>query len=98
MKVYWTNTAVKHLLNIHEYIAVHSERYANTVIDRITKRADQFSNFPNSGRIVREFNTKEVREIIEGSYRIIYYVGLEQIEVLAVVNTAQELGSLGAKE
>ena len=58
MKVYWTNTAVEHLLGIHEYIAVHSERYANTVIDRITKRADQFSTFPNSGRVVPEFQYK----------------------------------------
>jgi len=93
MKVYWTNTATEQLLKIHEYVALSSRRYADALIDRITRRAEQFAVFPYSGRTVPEFNVKEIREVLEGAYRIIYYVGLQQIDVLAVVNSAQELGT-----
>ena len=41
---------------------------------------------------MREYELNEVREVIEGSYRIIYLVkeGEEQIEVLAVIHSSRE--------
>ena len=36
------------------------------------------------GRIVPEINSPNIREIIEGNYRIIYRVAQEKIEVLTV--------------
>ncbi|MEH2207368.1 MAG: type II toxin-antitoxin system RelE/ParE family toxin [Nostoc sp.] len=60
-------------------------------MDRITKRSQQLANFPLSGRIVPEFETEQIREVIEGSYRIIYYIKPEQIDVLAVIHGAQEI-------
>jgi plasmid stabilization system protein ParE len=92
MKVHWSNTAIEHLSKIHDYVAQDSPHYANKLIDRITRRSEQFEIFPRSGRIVPEFGSEEIREVVEGSYRIIYYIGLQQIDILAVVNTAQNLG------
>nr|WP_262984301.1 type II toxin-antitoxin system RelE/ParE family toxin [Nostoc sp. 'Peltigera membranacea cyanobiont' 210A] len=57
----------------------------------MTKRSQQLANFPLSGRIVPEFETEQIREVIEGSYRIIYYIKPEQIDVLAVIHGAQEI-------
>ncbi|WP_317616112.1 type II toxin-antitoxin system RelE/ParE family toxin [Nostoc sp. 'Peltigera membranacea cyanobiont' 210A] len=71
--------------------AQNSPRYATRIIDRITKRSQQLANFPLSGRIVPEFETEQIREVIEGSYRIIYYIKPEQIDVLAVIHGAQEI-------
>ncbi|MCF2148874.1 type II toxin-antitoxin system RelE/ParE family toxin [Desmonostoc muscorum LEGE 12446] len=34
-----------------------------------------------------------MREIIEGSYRIIYYIRSEQIEVLAVIHGSQQIST-----
>ncbi|MEH2224756.1 type II toxin-antitoxin system RelE/ParE family toxin [Nostoc sp.] len=70
MKVFWTETAVENLSAIYTYIAQNSPRYATRIIDRITKRSQQLANFPLSGRIVPEFETEQIREVIEGSYRI----------------------------
>jgi toxin ParE1/3/4 len=47
--------------------------------------------FPNSGRVVSEFDNDRIREIIEGKYRIIYTIQANQIEVLAVIHGAQSL-------
>ncbi|MEH2213411.1 type II toxin-antitoxin system RelE/ParE family toxin [Nostoc sp.] len=89
MKVFWTETAVENLSAIYTYIAQNSPRYATRIIDRITKRSQQLANFPLSGRIVPEFETEQIREVIEGLYRIIYYIKPEQIDVLAVIHGAQ---------
>jgi toxin ParE1/3/4 len=74
VNVYWTATAVENLSAIYTYIAQTSPQYAARIVDRITRRSEQIASFPLSGRIVSEFETEEIREVIEGSYRIIYYV------------------------
>jgi toxin ParE1/3/4 len=91
VKVFWTETAVENLSAIYTYIAQNSPQYATRIIDRITKRSQQLANFPLSGRIVPEFETEQIREVIEGSYRIIYYIKPEQIDVLAVIHGSQEI-------
>ncbi|WP_149988198.1 type II toxin-antitoxin system RelE/ParE family toxin [Microcystis aeruginosa] len=49
------------------------------------------ANFPFSGRLVPEFETEQIREVIEGSYRIIYYIKPEQIDVIAVLHAARNI-------
>ncbi|MGH1393359.1 MAG: type II toxin-antitoxin system RelE/ParE family toxin [Trichormus sp.] len=98
MKVYWTTTAVENLSAIYAYIAQTSPQYATRVVDRITRRSEQIVNFPMSGRTVPEFETEQIREIIEGSYRIIYYIKPEQIDVLAVIHGSQQITSSSMDE
>ena len=40
MKVRWTNNAVDHLVNIHEYISINSPTYARQMVDKITRRSE----------------------------------------------------------
>ena len=91
MKVYWTENAIKHLTAIHKYIAQNSPVYAQRVVNRLTRRSEQIADFPLSGRNVPEYNATDVREIIERPYRIIYRIKTEQIEVIAVMHSAQIL-------
>jgi addiction module RelE/StbE family toxin len=91
VKVFWTDTAVKHLSGIYAYIAQNSPQYARRVVDLLTRRSEQISKFPSSGRIVPEFETEQIREVIEGSYRIIYYIKPDQIDVLAVIHGSQQI-------
>ena len=55
MKVHWTNNAIKHLLDIYEYISLDSPLYAKRIVDKITKRSEQIADFPLSGRKVQEY-------------------------------------------
>lgn len=91
MKVYWTQTAIENLSAIYNYVAQTSPQYAFRLVDRIIKRSEQITSFPLSGRTVPEFETPQIREVIEGSYRIIYYIKPEQIEVLAVIHGSQQI-------
>ncbi|MDJ0549320.1 MAG: type II toxin-antitoxin system RelE/ParE family toxin, partial [Microcystis sp. M49629_WE12] len=89
MKVFWTETAVNHLSSIYNYISQNSPQYAQRLVERLTRRSEQIANFPFSGRLVPEFETEQIREVIEGSYRIIYYIKPEQIDVIAVLHAAR---------
>ena len=91
MKVLWTASALAQLQAIHDYLARTSPDYAVRIIDRLTRRSIQIANFPNSGRVVPEYDRKEIREVIEGRYRIIYLVQLAQVQVLAVIHGARDL-------
>ena len=91
MKVHWTDTARDHLRAIHAYVARNSPQYALRVVDRLTRRSQQIADFPLSGREVPEFAVPQVREILEGSFRIIYYLKPDQIDVLAVIHGAQQI-------
>ncbi len=51
----------------------------------------QLAEYPWSGRVVREFDDPNIREIIEHPYRVIYRVRGERIDVLAVVHCARLL-------
>ncbi len=92
MKVLWTDVAVAQLEALHDSVAQTSPEYARRIVDRLTKRSVQIAAFPFSGRAVPEYEINEVRQIIEGSYRIIYLVKEDenQIEVLAVVHSSRE--------
>ena len=74
MKVNWTDTALDHLRAIHAYIARNSPQYAQRVVDRLTKRSVQIADFPLSGREVTEFGVPQIRQVLEGPFRIIHYI------------------------
>ena len=91
MKVVWSATALTHLTAIYEHIAKDSPRYALRMVDRLTSRSKQIARFPESGQTVPEYADFTIREVIEGSYRIIYRVEPPRVVVVSVVHGAQIL-------
>jgi addiction module RelE/StbE family toxin len=90
VKVLWTDSALTQLQALHDYLAQTSPEYALRIVDRLTNRSIQIAAFPLSGRMVPEYELNEVREVIEGRYRIIYLVEATQVHVLAVIHGARE--------
>jgi toxin ParE1/3/4 len=91
MNVHWTASAIQQLRAIHDYIAQNSPDYAQRMVDRLTRRSEQIALFPMSGRTVPEYEAPQVREVIEGPYRIIYHIKPNQIDVVAVIHGAQQI-------
>ena len=91
-KLIWTDQAINDLGSIGDYIAENSEKYAKLTVKKIFERADILKTYPQSGRIVPEKNEENLRELIEGNYRIIYeIVSTEQINILTVYHSARNL-------
>ena len=88
MKVDWSNTALGHLVEIYDYISRDSPRYAQRMVHRLTSRSKQAGAFPHSGQMVAEYQRRDIRELIEGPYRIIYRTDPDQVVVLAVIHGA----------
>jgi plasmid stabilization system protein ParE len=72
--VKWTQTALNDLSDIQDYIARDSVHYANKFLDDAFKAVGRLELFPEIGRIVPERNNPNFREIIFGSYRIMYEI------------------------
>jgi toxin ParE1/3/4 len=89
----WTESARADLRAIHAFIARDSPVYARRAIDRLKKAVGRLRQFPRSGTQIQEFNRPELREILVGSYRVIYRLHNHSVEVLAVVHAARQLPS-----
>ena len=92
VKIVWTELSISDLREIFEYIADDSVRYASITANKVYQRVQPLADHPLLGRIAPEFNEKNIRELIEGNYRIIYRIKSEiQIDVLRIYHTARLL-------
>ena len=85
----WTLQAVEDLEAIRDYVSRDSAHYARLLVDRLYHSVDRLASFPESGRIVPEFQRPELREVILGSYRIVYRLKAGTAEVLTVFHGAR---------
>jgi len=90
-QVSWTDLAIEDLRSIYEHISKDSENYAWRLIEKITDRAGQLEKFPLSGRIVPEFENETIRELIEGNYRIVYKVKIQDEVAIVRVHHSSRL-------
>ena len=91
VKIIWTDFAIEDLRLIHEFISKDSKRYADRFIEKLINRVDQLENLPKSGRVIPEFNSDSIRELIEGNYRIIYKLSFGQASIIRVHHAARQL-------
>jgi plasmid stabilization system protein ParE len=94
VKVIWTDSAIQDLDDIGNHIAKDSERYAEVTIDRLFNSVDILENFPKAGKMVPEFENEFIRELIRGSYRIVYRIIDDfRVDIITVHNCARLLGN-----
>lgn len=74
MEVIWTKLAIRRVISIVNDIAQDNFQAAYKWSELIFERTDQLIEHPESGRIVPEYNHPDLREIIEGNYRITYRI------------------------
>jgi plasmid stabilization system protein ParE len=92
VKLIWIDQAINDLGELGNYIAENSEKYAKLTVKKLFARVEILKTFPQAGRIVPEKNEENLRELIEGNYRIIYeIVSADQINILTVYHSARNL-------
>ena len=90
-KVRWTPQAANDLEAIAEFISQDSPHYASLFVLDILYAVDRLIQFPKSGRVVPEINDPLIREVIFGSYRIIFRVRQDLVEILTVFHGSRLL-------
>ena len=84
--IIWSRRATDDLEEIAQYIAQDSAHYANSVVRTILQKTRMLGKFPYIGRVVPEFADDLIREIFAYSYRIIYKISDDKIEIAAVIH------------
>ncbi|HSS18808.1 MAG TPA: type II toxin-antitoxin system RelE/ParE family toxin [Pyrinomonadaceae bacterium] len=91
MKIVWTEPAVEDLRELYAYIARDSDVYASGFVQQLILAAEGVAKYPNAGRVAPEKNDENVREVLYQHYRLIYRIGDNRLEVLAVIHGARDL-------
>ena len=85
VEINWTKQSIQDIDKIAEFIAKDSDHYAKVQVQRFFSAAKILEKQPKAGKIVPEKQDPFIREILIGSYRIIYKILSEtKIDVLTV--------------
>ena len=89
VRIIWSPDAAVDLETICDYIAKDSEHYARLFAQGIINVIERLLIFPESGRIVPEYNQKDLREIIFQNYRIVYMIKSDTVEIVTITHGAR---------
>lgn len=88
-KIIWSPRAIADLEDTCNYIARDSHRYASIFASNIISMVKRIPQFPNTGRIVPEYQDSNIREKIYGNYRIVYRINADVIGIVAIHHGAR---------
>lgn len=66
------------------YASQEASDVGRRLVGEVVASVEQLASFPESGRIVPEFETPQLREIIHPPFRIIYRLDGERVRVVRV--------------
>jgi toxin ParE1/3/4 len=87
MKVRWSPTSASDLEAIFEYIRIDKEGAAKRTIRGLIRAGNSLCVFPHRGRPGEHEGT---RELIHGSYRIVYRVIEDLVSIETILHGAQK--------
>ena len=91
--VIWAESADEALDDAVAYVAAASPQAAIRLLDRVLQAAEHLSTLSERGRFVPELDDRVTRELLIGSYRLLYRVEEHQVNVLAFLHGAREFSA-----
>ncbi len=85
----WTNQALGDLQAIGDFIGRDTPAFAQIFVNKVFETVERLEKFPRSRRIVPEINQDKIREIILGSYRVVYLLDEDEVNVLTVFHASR---------
>lgn len=83
-QIVWTEQSIEDIDSIGKFISRDAPDFAKIFIQKIFNMVENLEEFPTLGRIVPEFNSKFIREMIYGNYRIVYRLKKVEIEIITI--------------
>lgn len=90
MIVVITDEAEEDFARIGDYIAQHNPARAESFVDELLARCMRLSHMPLRFSLIPRFERSGVRRLPHGNYIVFYRVGDRQIEILRILNGAQD--------
>ncbi|SON58437.1 putative plasmid stabilization protein (plasmid) [Hartmannibacter diazotrophicus] len=90
MIVVITEEAEADLERIGDYIAADNPRRAVAFVQELADRCHRLADMPRAYPLVPRYEQKGVRRRPYGEYLIFYRIGAEAVDVLHILNSAQD--------
>jgi addiction module RelE/StbE family toxin len=87
----WTDEAIFWLKEIHDYIAQDNKKVAKRISKEIYNKVQILATFPKIGYVYKTEESREIRILLYGHYRIAYLVEEDLISILGVFHGALEI-------
>jgi addiction module RelE/StbE family toxin len=84
--IVWSDPAVDDLEAAVEFIAKDSDAYARSLAQLAVDAAESLRSFPNRGHRLPDPRLARYRELIIGSYRLVYLVQKNRVLIVAVLH------------
>jgi len=84
--IVWSDPAVDDLEAAVEFIAKDSDAYARSLAQLAVDAAESLRTFPNRGHRLPDPKLARYRELIIGSYRLVYLVQKNRVLIVAVLH------------
>ncbi|MBB2714348.1 type II toxin-antitoxin system RelE/ParE family toxin [Rhizobium sophoriradicis] len=94
MIVFITARAETDLERIADYIAMDNPQRAVSFIHELVDRCERLADTPNGFSLVPRYEHTGIRRRPYGNYLIFYRVGEDRIEILHILNGAQDFESI----
>jgi len=90
-KLIWSPSARLDLKDIAVFIAEDNPSTAQRFVNSVFHAVERLTDFPDSGRVVPEFDDPNIREIIHRPCRIVYRINRENytVEIARVWHAAR---------
>ena len=94
VEIRWTTEALDDIERIAQFIARDSEHYAILQTERFFEKARILETHPLAGHFAPEIKSKNIRQLIEGNYRIIYQViSPSRVDILTIHHRSRLLSN-----
>lgn len=94
-EILWSPRAEADLKEIRTFIEADSPAWADLTVRRLVAAVERLREFPDSGRMVPERQSPDLREVVSGNFRIVYRRKPALIEIATVFRGSRDFSSLG---
>ena len=92
-RILWSDEALQTLEAVGDYLIETAPQYAGALMLALVEATSTLETFPRLGRVVPEFESEDLRELIFESYRIVYTIDGDTVTVHAVLHSSMDVSA-----
>lgn len=90
IELVWSPRAIADVEEIRTYIASDSPAWADLTVRRLVASVERLRQYPDSGRMVPERQSVELREVVSGKFRIVYRRRPDLVDIATVFRGSRD--------
>ena len=95
IEILWSPRSEADLKEIRGFIETDSPAWADLTTRRLVAAVEHLREFPDSGRMIPERQSPELREVVSGNFRIVYRRKPNLVEIATVFRGSRDFSSMG---